>query len=109
MPNSSSKPIFDPKKPWWQRYWHRLGAKYQFAVYLMIGTAVMNYDIAKIAFRSQTNREYEELWLKTKVRNLNDPKYAYLDEEDPPIPLIKLTPEEQFRAEFRRLVQTDSD
>lgn len=49
--------------------------------------------------------EYKRDWIKNQVRDVNNPDFSQLDEEEPPVRLKAPTGTEKPRAEFSRMIR----
>lgn len=105
MDNSTNnkQQIFNFKKPLTTRLWNSFDIKGRCFLLLSLGAVIMSFDIMKEGLKRTEYLEYKENWLKTHVRDLSNSRYAYLDDEDPPIPLSERTGIEQFKAEFSKI------
>lgn len=100
-----AKPSFDFKKPFYYKFWNRLGKTNQLFYGLTATILFLSYGTMREGWNNNKFLVAQENWLKNEVRTSNSPRYLALDEEDPPVPLEPKTPEEIFRYQFARLRQ----
>lgn len=101
--DQSNKQIFDFKKSFWKRTWNKIDYPARIAGLIIFGIFIGTFGSMRDGLRNNNYLDAREEWLKTRVRDLKNKKYAYLDEEDPPVPLKERTSIEQFRSEFLKI------
>lgn len=89
--------------PAYVKFFNRFNFENRFYIGGGLGILFVTSGIIREGVRNGKMLEEREKWHKTQVRH--NPMYAYLDEEDPPIPLPNRTGPEQFRAEFAKLTE----
>lgn len=97
------KKIFGYNLPWYKKYWNRIDnvrrLYFVTGIFIFISSSGLIVD----GIRNKRIEDLRNVWITTKVRDINNTDFSSLDEEEPPSPLPQRTGIDEFREEFARL------